>query len=377
MLFRHSHSLPWSFLCAILLAGAAVHAAEPLIWTNRVAAVSNEAIAALLQQDRQAIEQALEQLRAEVSASRAEVSASSKDVIERTTRESDALSTRVNETLKERLELIERSLAQRQERELAALRDSNRTFLIVAGLFAGLGFIGIIIAAAILARAINRFSELAMNIPAGHALGRGLDQPALGAGDLNSIGPVQFEQASARFTEAMARLEKRIKELEHSSHPTLDAGGHAHSEAAGNIISSTPAATEEQGAVHAKLPHNASTVSHSSGAEEHRSEASVLLGKGQSLVNLGQIEEAIECFSKAIALDPKNADAFVKKGLAMERIQRMEEAIESYDRAIALNDTFTLAYLYKGAVCNKLQRFREALECYEKALRTEQKSVAA
>jgi len=366
----HPHSLPCSFICALLLAAAAVQAAEPLIWTNRVAAVSNEAIAALLQQDRQAIEQALEQLREEVSAS-------SKDVIERTARESDALSTKVNETLKERLELIERSLAQRQERELAALRDSNRTFLMVAGLFAGLGFLGIIIAAAILARAINRFSELAMSIPPGHALGRGSDAPALGAGDLHSIGPIQFEQASARFVEAMARLENRIKELEHSSHPTLDAVGQARPEGAASIISTTPVTAEEQGTVHSKLPHSASTASHSSGAEEHRSEVSVLLGKGQSLVNLGQIDEAIECFSRAIALDPKNADAFVKRGLAMERIQKMEEAIESYDRAIALNDSFTLAYLYKGAVCNKLQRFREALECYEKALRTEQKSVAA
>ncbi|HKS36204.1 MAG TPA: tetratricopeptide repeat protein [Verrucomicrobiae bacterium] len=372
---RHRHSLLCSFICALQL-GAAVHAAEPLIWTNRVAAVSNEAIAALLQQDRQAIEQALEQLRAEVSASRAEVSASSKDVMERTARESDALSTKVNETLKERLELIERSLAQRQERELAALRDSNRTFLTVAGLFAGLGFLGIIIAAAILARAINRFSELAMNLPAGYALGRGADHAALGAGDLHGIGPVQFEQASVRFAEAMARLEKRIKELEHSHH-TLDGGGETHPEGAAKILSSAPAAGEERGAAHPKLAHSASTVSHSSADTEHRSEVSVLLGKGQSLVNLGQIEEAIECFNKAIALDPKNSDVFVKKGLAMERMQKMEEAIESYDRAIALNDSFTLAYLYKGAVCNKLQRFREALECYEKALRTEQKSVAA
>lgn len=370
---RNPHSLPCSLICSFLLA-AAVHAAEPLIWTNRVAAVSNEAIAALLQQDREdreAIEHALEQLRAEVSAS-------SKDVIERTARESDALSTKVNETLKERLELIERSLAQRQERELAALRDSNRTFLTVALVFAGLGFLGIIIGAAILARAINRFSELAMNIPTGHALGRGADHAALGAGDLHGIGPVQFEQASARFAEAMARLERRIKELEHSSRPTLEADAHAHPAGAANIISS-PAANEEHGAAHAKLAHSASTVSHSSAdtEQEHRSEVSVLLGKGQSLVNLGQIEEAIECFSRAIALDPKNADAFVKRGLAMERMQKMEEAIESYDRAIALNDSFTLAYLYKGAVCNKLQRFREALECYEKALRTEQKPVAA
>jgi tetratricopeptide (TPR) repeat protein len=368
---RNTFSL--SIVCALLLTSAAVHAAESLIWTNRVAAASNDPVVTLLLQDRQSTEQALEQLRQEISAS-------SKEVIERTTRESDTLSAKVNETLKERLESIERSQAQRQERELAALRDSNKTFLMVAGLFAGLGFLGIIIAAAILARAINRFSELAMRISAGNALGRGPEHPALvGSGDLHGAAPAQFEQASLRFAEAMTRLEKRIKELEHSSHPTLDAGGSPHSGGAEHIISAKMGFSDEPGTTieHAKPPHNAATATQSSRAEEHRPELSLLLGKGQSLLNLGQNDDAIECFNKAIALDPKNADTFVKKGLALERIQKMEEAIESYDRAIALNDSFTLAYLYKGAVCNKLQRFREALECYEKALRTEQKSVAA
>jgi len=66
----------------------------------------------------------------------------------------------------------------------------------------------------------------------------------------------------------------------------------------------------------------------------------------------------------------------VKKGLALERLQRMEQAIESYDQALAVDGTSTLAYLYKGAVCNRLQRFQEALDCYEKALRSEQMSAA-
>src|SRR5919109_863446 len=91
--------------------------------------------------------------------------ASSKQIMDQGARHADALSQRVNESLASRLELIQRGLAQRQERELETLRDSNRTFLMVAGLFAGLSFLGIVLAAAILARAINRFSEVAMSIP--------------------------------------------------------------------------------------------------------------------------------------------------------------------------------------------------------------------
>ena len=60
----------------------------------------------------------------------------------------------------------------------------------------------------------------------------------------------------------------------------------------------------------------------------------------------------------------------VKKGAVLERMHRLNEAFECYDRAIALNDSLTIAYLHKGGLCNRLERFKEALDCYEKALST-------
>jgi tetratricopeptide (TPR) repeat protein len=102
---------------------------------------------------------------------------------------------------------------------------------------------------------------------------------------------------------------------------------------------------------------------------------SSILGKGQSLLSLEKPEEAVKCFDEALAIDPGNADAWVKKGTALERLKRLEEAIGCYDRAIATNPVMTLAYLYKGGICNQLERFTEALECYEQALRSQQKSA--
>jgi tetratricopeptide (TPR) repeat protein len=278
------------------------------------------------------------------------------------------------------LDLIERNLSERQQREIEALRESNRTFYMVAGLFGGLGLLGIIIAAAIVARAISRFSEVAMSFPAGHAVRRGPEPAALGAGSLSGALPAQFELASAKFTEAMERLEKRIKELEHSSPPALVVSEGVPAGGADHDVPTPVGALDAAGAiaVGAKETGDASTSTISAGGETaDAGDASTFLGKGQALLNLGQAEEAIACFNQAITLDPQNADAFLKKGMAMERLQRLEEAIENYDRAIEVNDSVTLAYLYKGAVCNKLQRFREALECYEKALKSEQKTVAA
>ena len=59
----------------------------------------------------------------------------------------------------------------------------------------------------------------------------------------------------------------------------------------------------------------------------------------------------------------------------MERLKKLDEALECYDRAIAINSSATLAYLYKGGVFNQLERFSDALECYEQALRTQHKEA--
>src|SRR5206468_4080927 len=99
------------------------------------------------------------------------------------------------------------------------------------------------------------------------------------------------------------------------------------------------------------------------GADEgEASHLSLLIGKGQALLNLGQAEDALRCFDQAAALDSTNAETFVKRGIALEKLQRTEEALLSYNRAISADGSMTLAYLYKGSVCNRLQRFREALD---------------
>jgi tetratricopeptide (TPR) repeat protein len=78
-----------------------------------------------------------------------------------------------------------------------------------------------------------------------------------------------------------------------------------------------------------------------------------------------------------IALDSTNPEAFVKKGMALERLGKLDEAIDCYDRAIALDDSMTMAYLSKGGVFNRLERYGEALQCYEQALRAQQKPGVA
>ncbi len=71
-----------------------------------------------------------------------------------------------------------------------------------------------------------------------------------------------------------------------------------------------------------------------------------------------------------MSLEPGHAEAWVKKGAALERLGRLDDALQCYDRAIARDASLTIAYLHKGGLYNRLERFKEALECYEKALQT-------
>ena len=57
------------------------------------------------------------------------------------------------------------------------------------------------------------------------------------------------------------------------------------------------------------------------------------INKGKALYELGRPEEAIECFDKAIELDPKKASAWYNKGTALTSLGRPEEAIECFDKA--------------------------------------------
>jgi len=316
-------------------------------------------------QTQEMIRQAIEQIRHEATLV-------STQFLEQTSRNVEIVAHRLDETLKTRLGVIEQSLNEQRRRELEAMQNSNRTLLLIAGIFGVVGVLGILIAAAIIVRAMNRLSEVALALPAGH----GLTSAVLGAGDVSSAGQTQLDQASIRFLGAIERLEKRIQELELTTqsndvdveHRTVDGELKA-------VASNTVLAPFTDGKAAGKDFHPAALTSERIDDMDPTAQASMLIGKGQALMNLGQAEEALNCFENAVRLDPANADALVKKGMALEKLQKIEEALASYDKAIATDSSLTLAYLYKGAVCNRLQRFREALECYEKALKTEQKPV--
>jgi tetratricopeptide (TPR) repeat protein len=286
--------------------------------------------------------------------------------IERNRQESEEAAVKTAKTVADRLQSIEQSLAEQRANELEAarranetLQHANRTVLMVVSALAALGCMAILFTAYFQWRAVNRFTAASAIFPMGNGLGPLRAVAALEAGEnsLATLGPA--EQAGVRLLGAIERLEKRIQELERTSRPSLDdrpVGNNILDLQSADAAAATPA---------------------DSGSPEKISETSSLLDKGQSLLNLAKLDEALACFDEVLARDPGNTEALVKKGAVLERLRKPQEALVCYDRAIATDSSMTIAYLYKGGLYNRMERFSEALKCYEQALHTQEKRRAS
>lgn len=63
------------------------------------------------------------------------------------------------------------------------------------------------------------------------------------------------------------------------------------------------------------------------------------LDKGLSLRKFGKDYEAIECYDKALQVDPNNAYAWNSKGESFRNLEKYKEAIECYDKALQIDAT--------------------------------------
>ena len=76
--------------------------------------------------------------------------------------------------------------------------------------------------------------------------------------------------------------------------------------------------------------------------------------------NAGKYNEAIECYDKAIKLNPNSLVALYNKGSAVMQLGKYNEVIECYDKAIKLNPNSLVALYNKGLAVMQLGKYNEA-----------------
>jgi tetratricopeptide (TPR) repeat protein len=62
----------------------------------------------------------------------------------------------------------------------------------------------------------------------------------------------------------------------------------------------------------------------------------------------GQYDKAIECYDKAIDIEPYNAEVWYNKGCALEEIKKNNEAMRCYDNAMNIEPQYPNAWYAKG-----------------------------
>jgi predicted O-linked N-acetylglucosamine transferase (SPINDLY family) len=96
--------------------------------------------------------------------------------------------------------------------------------------------------------------------------------------------------------------------------------------------------------------------------------AEALATRGNILIRLQRLDDALASLDQAIAEKPDYAEALYNRGNCRQYLGRTEDAVADYSRALALNPGYEPALTNRGNVLSKLKRFSEALTDYEAAL---------
>ncbi len=91
----------------------------------------------------------------------------------------------------------------------------------------------------------------------------------------------------------------------------------------------------------------------------------------------GQYDRAIEDYNKAIDLDPNLAYAYINRGVAYADKGQYDRAIEDYNKAIALDPNHASAYLNRGNAYYHKGQYDRAIEDYTKAIAADPNNAKA
>ena len=96
--------------------------------------------------------------------------------------------------------------------------------------------------------------------------------------------------------------------------------------------------------------------------------STVLIYNAISYNKSKQYEEAIELYSKAIEVDPKNAYTYYCRGFSFYRSKKYDKALKDYNKAVELAPNYSLVYNKRGKVYLELKRYKKAIEDWKKAI---------
>jgi tetratricopeptide (TPR) repeat protein len=96
--------------------------------------------------------------------------------------------------------------------------------------------------------------------------------------------------------------------------------------------------------------------------------ADTAFSRGVALIEKGQFDIAISQLDEALLVRPNFPDAYTARAAALFGLDRHDEALAHCEVAISLDPEYAPAFELRGAVLYDMNRAEDAVESYEKAL---------
>lgn len=104
---------------------------------------------------------------------------------------------------------------------------------------------------------------------------------------------------------------------------------------------------------------------------------STLNDKGVDFYIQGRYDLALECYNKAIELDPNSSLAWNNKGALLLGQDKYESALQAFDRAVEIDPNYSSAWNNKGSSLYHLGKYEEALKSFDEAIKLNPKNANA
>lgn len=98
---------------------------------------------------------------------------------------------------------------------------------------------------------------------------------------------------------------------------------------------------------------------------------------GRVYLKLGDYPKMLECFNKALDIDPDEEEIYYYFGVYFYKINELDKAISYYKRSLALNNSQPEAHLNLGLCYSKLGKYMQAMEEFEIALNLDDNYIDA
>lgn len=98
------------------------------------------------------------------------------------------------------------------------------------------------------------------------------------------------------------------------------------------------------------------------------SQVTSLKERGNAALQEGKFDEAIKCYTEAIALDGTNHVLYSNRSAAYAKAEKYEQALEDAEKTVTLKPDWGKGYSRKGSALAYLGRYDESISIYEKGL---------